>query len=83
MRIEQLITRDVLNLLKDRNLVTFKPPTPKTRQVPSGTLSKLYPLELKTGDVGKYHPSRKPEGYRLGNGHAFETARVFGWKSRL
>ena len=83
MRIEQLITRDVLNLLKERNLVTFKPPQPKTRQVPMGTISKHYPLHEAKGEIGRAHPSRKPEGYRLGNGHAFETARVFGWKSRL
>lgn len=83
MRIEQLIARDVLNLLKDRGLVTFKPPTPKTRQVPMGTISKHYPLHEAKGEIGRAHPSRKPVGYVLGNGHAFETARVFGWKSRI
>lgn len=83
MRIEQLIARDVLNQLKDRGLVTFKPPTPKTRQVPMGTISKHYPLHEAKGEIGRAHPSRKPVGYVLGNGHAFETARVFGWKSRI
>ena len=83
MRIEQLITRDVLNLLKDKNLVTFSPPKAKSRIVPAGTISKHYPLHEYKGDVGRMHPSKKPEGYRLGNGHAFETARIFGWKARF
>jgi len=83
MRIEQLITRDVLNLLKDRNLVTFKPPQTKSRIVPAGTISKHYLLHEFKGDVGRYHPSRKPVGYTMGNGKAFENARIFGWRSRI
>ena len=83
MRIESLITRETLALLKNNKFVSFKPATPVVHQVPSGTFSKHYPLHYKTGDDGKYHPSKKPVGFHLGNGHAFEQARVFGWRSRI
>ena len=83
MRIESLITKEVLALLKDNKFITIKPYKPKARLVPRGTLSPLYPLHEYKGDVGKYHPSKPPRGYTLGNGNAFENARIFGCKSWL
>jgi hypothetical protein len=52
-----------------------------THIVPKGTLSKHYPLPLKVGDIGKYHPSRKPNLKVTNSFHVCETARTFGVRS--
>jgi hypothetical protein len=49
--------------------------------VPKGTISKLYPIKLKVGDMGKYHPSRKPSSQVTNSFHVCETARTFGVRS--
>jgi len=53
----------------------------KTHTVPKGTLSKHYPLSRKVGDIGKYHPSRKPTLQVTNSYHVGETARTFGVRS--
>jgi hypothetical protein len=52
-----------------------------TRIVPMGTISKLYPLTLKVGDIGRYHPSRKPSLQVTNSYHVCETSRTFGVRS--
>jgi hypothetical protein len=54
-----------------------------TRIVASGTFSKLYPLKLKVGDMGKYHPSKVPTLKVTNSSHVSETARILGIRSRI
>jgi hypothetical protein len=54
-----------------------------TRIVESGTISKLYPLTLKTGTMGRYHPSKIPTLKVVNSFHVSEMARTFGFRSRI
>jgi len=54
-----------------------------TRIVASGTFSKLYPLKLKVGEMGKYHPSKVPTLKVTNSFHVSEISRTFGIRSRI
>lgn len=54
-----------------------------TRIVQSGTFSKLYPLTIKVGTIGKYHPSKVPTLKVTNSSHVSEVARTLGIKSRV
>jgi hypothetical protein len=85
MRLKSLITPEMYEAIRNLPNVSITPYKPKVRIVPMGLMGKLgYPdPKHRVGDVGKVLPSKPPQGYVLGNGHAFEVARVFGCKSRL
>lgn len=49
----------------------------------SNSLQSLYPLTLKQGDIGAFHPSRKPSSLIVNSFHVSERARTFGVWSRI
>jgi hypothetical protein len=53
----------------------------KTHLIVNGISTSRYPLTLKVGTIGKYHPSRKPTLQVTNSYHVGETARTFGVRS--
>lgn len=83
MNLEQLVAREIIKALSDNAHIIFKPSFTRVRQVPSGTLSKLYPLSEAVGDMGRYHPSRPPSSNVTNCAHVYDQARIFGVRTRM
>lgn len=55
----------------------------KTHLIVNGISTSRYPLTLKVGTIGKYHPSKIPTLRVTNSFHVSEMARTLGIRSRI
>ena len=80
---ELILMREIIKAISDNHNVIFKPAPVRVRRVPTGSVSKLYPLHTEVDDGRRYIGGDCPSSSITNSRGVYDYARTFGVRSRM